>query len=1121
MYLKSIEIQGFKSFAHKTLLNFTNGVTAIVGPNGSGKSNISDAVRWVLGEQKVKQLRGSAMQDVIFAGTEARKPQGFAYVAITFDNSDKALQCDYSEVTVSRRLFRSGESEYMLNGQGVRLKDIQELFFDTGIGREGYSIIGQGQIDAILNGRPDERRGLFDEAAGIVKFKHRKLIAIRKLESEKSSLQRVIDITGELEKRLEPLENQCESAKKYLELSEKLKKAEFNMFVREADQILSESESVKENIKIAEASISEAEEEKDHINKNRAEIDNSVLKLNEDISKKRADISKAAMLKQNLLGQIELKKAGINSDTESIKACTDNINGLGASLNKDAGDLLKYYGGIVELINSIELISKGNETNEISVDGFSGLDEEVKKLKYGIENSLPDIIKKLEDGEAKKALNDIVLGIYDGSETFGTELSEDEKEEDEYAYVLPDWLRSIKNRKDSLEDIKEREEKTSGWLREAKREYDELILKQKKLNDELNYLNRNYLSAKANYESVKNIAERYEGFGGSVRAVMRMRSSISGICGVVADLIKTDKRYEQAIETALGAKIQNIVTKTEDNAKKCIEYLKSSREGRATFLPLSSVKGRKSAEYERAINEKGVIGIGSSLVRCDEEYQSLAEYLLGQVLIVDSMDNAMAIARKYRHGLKIVTLDGELFSPGGAMTGGTYKNQTNLIGRSRQVEELKIALEKAKKLFDIKSEEFSALEEKLSEKKAEADRFAENLNDIESEKKDLSVSILSELKIKLGEVKQKAEFISESINRTVERISDTADNITRLKVRSESLKKNLNEAKELILVLEADIEKTEDEITSLNNEAEALEANAKELSASKQETYSQKEELDKTIFELQKDKLRLENQLEKSEQRLEEITSRIWADYQVSLSKAREFFDEELGNLRKLKADISGIRSEIKALGPVNVNAIEEYKEVSERYSFLMGQQQDLIKSAEAVSGAIKDLDREMKKQFAEQFALINSRFKDVFRELFGGGDAYLELVYDPNSDEKKDELDAGIMISAQPPGKKLQSLLQLSGGEKALTAIALLFAIQSLKPSPFCLLDEIEAALDDSNVERFASYLHKLTDVTQFIIITHRRGTMEAADRLYGVTMQEKGVSKLVSVDLVSSELT
>ena len=1124
MYLKSIEIQGFKSFAHKTLLQFNNGVTGIVGPNGSGKSNISDAVRWVLGEQKVKQLRGSAMQDVIFAGTELRKAQGFAFVSITLDNSDKVLPVDYTEVTVSRKLFRSGESDYMINGQSVRLKDIQELFYDTGIGREGYSIIGQGQIDAIINGRPRDRRGLFDEAAGIVKFKKRKAAAVKRLESEHESLLRVTDIINELEKRLHPLERQAEGAKNYLKLREEQKTLDINLFIRQADAILDTLEKSKANLDIVKASLEETQAESERLKASGSALAEQLNEIDARIEAGKDESSKAELLKENLSGQVNVYEAKIKADTDNAERLSDNINRLRKSLEESKETAYKYLNSIDELANSLELMDKGNEDDELASD-FADTFVLSSKLD-GFRTRLSEVGINADAFSETDNTPEGSDGVNKGTSEASNESEETEEDNDEedISFTLPSWMQAIRNKRDDLAEIREKEERTTEWLNKATDEYNLLTGALKRLEAELNNAQGRYASLNARLESIRNLAERYEGYGESIRAVMREKSHIHGIKGVVADLISTDKRYETAVETALGGRIQNIVTETEDSAKSCIEFLKRTRQGRATFLPLDSIRYKEQQELKSAVREPGAIGIASKIVNTADEYKVLAEYLLGNILVADNIDSALNIARKYRHSLRIVTLDGEQLSPGGSLSGGAYKNSSKLMGRSREISELEQNVEAAKRDITAVRDKISEQDKLIGEKSAEIDKLNEELKSISNEKNEISYGITSDIRLRFSELKQRIGFVGENIERIASDILRQRADMEAAEREALDCGRRISDAKQYISERNADIEHIESELKQLKADIEALISERSEL-AGKQSGYaSQKDEYAASILELQKDILRLENQVEKEQQKLDDETEYIWNEYELSITSAKEFMDESLGPVSSIKSELASVKSRIKALGPVNVQAIEEYKEVSERYSFMKTQYDDLVASEASIAGIIEELDIGMKKQFDKQFAAIKEQFRSVFRELFGGGEADLDLVYDhenEDADAKDDELEAGISIVVQPPGKKLQSIMQLSGGEKALTAIALMFAIQNLKPSPFCLLDEIEAALDDSNVSRFANYLHKLTEHTQFIVITHRRGTMEAADRLYGVTMQEKGISKLVSVDLISDQLS
>ena len=705
-----------------------------------------------------------------------------------------------------------------------------------------------------------------------------------------------------------------------------------------------------------------------------------------------------------------------------------------------------------------------------------------------------------------------------------SEETEEDNDEEDISFTLPSWMQAIRNKRDDLAEIREKEERTTEWLNKATDEYNLLTGALKRLEAELNNAQGRYASLNARLESIRNLAERYEGYGESIRAVMREKSHIHGIKGVVADLISTDKRYETAVETALGGRIQNIVTETEDSAKSCIEFLKRTRQGRATFLPLDSIRYKEQQELKSAVREPGAIGIASKIVNTADEYKVLAEYLLGNILVADNIDSALNIARKYRHSLRIVTLDGEQLSPGGSLSGGAYKNSSKLMGRSREISELEQNVEAAKRDITAVRDKISEQDKLIGEKSAEIDKLNEELKSISNEKNEISYGITSDIRLRFSELKQRIGFVGENIERIASDILRQRADMEGAEREALDCGRRISDAKQYISERNADIEHIESELKQLKADIEALISERSEL-AGKQSGYaSQKDEYAASILELQKDILRLENQVEKEQQKLDDETEYIWNEYELSITSAKEFMDESLGPVSSIKSELASVKSRIKALGPVNVQAIEEYKEVSERYSFMKTQYDDLVASEASIAGIIEELDIGMKKQFDKQFAAIKEQFRSVFRELFGGGEADLDLVYDhenEDADAKDDELEAGISIVVQPPGKKLQSIMQLSGGEKALTAIALMFAIQNLKPSPFCLLDEIEAALDDSNVSRFANYLHKLTEHTQFIVITHRRGTMEAADRLYGVTMQEKGISKLVSVDLISDQLS
>ena len=1184
MYLKSIEVQGFKSFANKIVFDFHNGITGIVGPNGSGKSNVADAVRWVLGEQSAKQLRGAKMEDVIFAGTQNRKPVGFAYVAITLDNSDHALPVEYDEVTVSRRVYRSGESEYKINGHSCRLRDVTEMFYDTGIGKEGYSIIGQGQIDKILSGKPDERRELFDEAAGIVKFKRRKSAAIKKLENERSNLVRVNDILSELEKQVGPLKQQSEKAKEYLNYKTDLKKYDVNAFLLETDRIRKETAELNGRLKIVDDDLEDSKSEYDNTKSEYEAAENQLNDINAQIDENSQTVSALELENQKLQGEI-------NVFTEQIKTFNANKQLHSERLldiEKDKQNKNNSVKELREQYNDLNTeLSEYNDKLAAINDTAKALNAEIEGISGQIDNRQNSIYDNLTEQSTIKAENQKFVTMLEQLEIKKSELTshiiKGKSDESAQKQVIKSLTAELDNAVGKLEDINNSIEESNTSVTQLKAEITEK-------NSELDKLTQNYHREKSRLESLINITERYDGYGNSIKKIMELKDSNPGILGVIADIVKVEKQYETAIETALGGTIQNIVTDKESTAKELIGYLKQNKLGRATFLPLNAIHARNTLENEACINEKGVIGVASNLVRVSFEYEGLAKYLLGRILVVDNIDNALLIAKKYKYTLRIVTLEGEQLNPGGSMTGGAFRNSSNLLGRRREIEELKqsvsntnkqITQEKAAvadlrnqvakyrealdsynkllrethirkntidvnlKQADLKLSEIIAsygddIKEqasidseilKISESRNQvsgnlnlldnqneaARKEIENLGKTLEAKKSEEAAValkIENLKISHSSIEQKASFINENI----ERLCKELDNLEEEKT---SIQEKIGETKELVSAKQADIElvknsieESERKIAAIGEKLEDLRAAKEKVNASHKEFFKKREELNEKIILLEKDSMRLHNQYDRLEESYDSLVDYMWNEYELTYSYALELKSDELNNINDIRKQINILKAAIKKLGDVNVNAIEEYKSVSERYEFMKTQHDDMIEAEESLMKVIEELDEGMRAQFTAKFEEIKVEFDKVFKELFGGGRGTIELV------EGEDILEAGILIISQPPGKKLQNMMQLSGGEKALTAIALLFAIQNLKPSPFCLLDEIEAALDDSNVGRYANYLHKLTKHTQFIVITHRRGTMSAADRLYGITMQEKGVSTLVSVDLIENDL-
>ena len=1184
MYLKSIEIHGFKSFANKIVFQFHNGITGIVGPNGSGKSNVADAVRWVLGEQRIKQLRGASMQDVIFSGTELRKPLGYAYVAITLDNSDHQLAIDYNEVTVARRIYRSGESEYLLNGTPCRLKDVNELFYDTGIGKEGYSIIGQGQIDKILSGKPEERRELFDEAAGIVKFKRRKLAAQKKLEDEQQNLVRVNDILSELEKQIGPLEKQSETAKIYLKKKEELKTLDVNMFLLENQRLQEQLKGAQEKYDIASEDLENTSKQYENIKEEYEKIEGQITLLDETIEKNRSALTDTSMLRGKLEGEINVLKEQIHSarnNEEHLKQRREAVLNEIAAKNQDKEGILSDKGQIDEQVAEIE---KKRDEAKAALTAVQSCIEELNNQIEGGKNAIIEALNARATIKSK-------LGRYDTmTEQVNIRKAEltsrilrmksDEAQQEETLKALNDEFEKINEEIRTLNDAVESKEEKLTLLRET------LADKDKKLRD----TQVSYHQEKSRLEALSNLTERYEGYGGSVKKVMERKEQEKGIVGVVADIIKVDKKYETAIETALGGNIQNIVTDDEETAKRMIGYLKQTKAGRATFLPLTSITHPQEFKNPESLKEKGVLGMADELVHVDEKYRNVAKAMLGRIVVVDQVDNAVRIARKFDYGIRMVTLEGELLVPGGAISGGAFKNNSNLLGRRREMEEMEARVKKYLKEVDTLLQEIedtkaernklrlSLEEDKASLQKKFIEQNTARLNVIKAKerKEEASESSLElkneerEIESQIQEIRLSKEEISRELqdSETLEKQTEGKikecqvlldekrseesenlagvnalevevekmlqqqgfhqQNVDRINAELERSKSELSEIEEGLLGNTGDIEQKENNIRQIEETIQASHTSQSDTEKQLQEDITKKEELSakqKNFFKdrealsekmagLDKEVYRLNAQREKLQDMTESQINYMWDEYEITLSDAAGMRNEELNDLPAMKRDISTLKDQIKKLGDVNVNAIEDYKNLMERYSFLKTQHDDLIEAEKTLEGIITELDTAMRKQFHEKFGEISREFDKVFKEMFGGGKGTLELM------EDEDILEAGIRIIAQPPGKKLQNMMQLSGGEKALTAIALLFAIQNLKPSPFCLLDEIEAALDESNVSRFAKYLHKLTRHTQFIVITHRRGTMEQVDRLYGITMQEKGVSTLVSVNLIDKEL-
>ena len=1185
MYLKNIEVYGFKSFAQKINFEFHNGITGIVGPNGSGKSNVGDAVRWVLGEQSAKQLRGGNMQDVIFSGTENRKPLSFASVSITLDNSDHKLPVDYNEVTVTRRLYRSGESEYLINGSGCRLKDIQEMFYDTGIGKEGYSIIGQGQIDKILSGKPEERRELFDEAAGIVKFKRRKATTLKKLDEERQNLVRVTDILSELTKQLGPLEKQSETARIYLAKREELKELDVNLFLLDHQRTGELLKELEEKLEQAQRELNEAQAAYDQTKIEYDRLEQELEDLNHRLDTLKEEQQQNALLKQQYEGQVQVLEEQISSGKQNSEHYQNRLTALGEDLDRRTQEKEKLAEDKLELQSRLKEIraSLSKET-----EALENIVSNVEECTQAVEDGKNEIIEILNSRATTKGKVQRFDAMLEQLNIRKAEISQRIlrlKSEEE---VLEKERLNAQKQYDAVTAVIH---STNEECVRLDGEVQKLQDKLKKQNSQMEIGQTAYHREASRLESLKNITERYDGYGNSIRRVMEQKNREPGIKGVVADIIHVQKDYEVAIETALGGSIQNIVTDNEQTAKRMIGFLKKNRFGRATFLPLSNISGRGGLNQRDVLSEPGVVGTANTLVNADKEYSELVMYLLGRVLVVDNIDHAIAIGKKYRHSLRMVTIEGESLSPGGSMTGGAFKNNSNLLGRRREIEELERSvgilrkeLEETQKSIgenrsrrNVLRDTIADFQQKLRQQYVEQNTAKMNLEQLKEKEGEIQNSYRhidreqEELRHQAGEIRQDhssiareledsqkdekeletfietkqkelEEWKAEETEKTHElekiRLEESSleqqnqflqENLSRLNSEIAAFQKESQEITENLVQSREEIHKKEEGIQELKNAAQECLLKEEQYGSQRAQWQEEKEKRSashKTFFEkrdhlsektslLDKECFRLRSQTEKIEEQREGQISYMWEEYEITPNNALQYRKEELTDRQAIKADVTRIKDEIRKLGSVNVNAIEDYKELLERHTFLSGQYDDIVKAEETLEGIILELDEGMRKQFTEKFRDIQREFDKAFKELFGGGKGTLELA------EDEDILEAGIRIISQPPGKKLQNMMQLSGGEKALTAIALLFAIQNLKPSPFCLLDEIEAALDDSNVGRFASYLQKLTKNTQFIIITHRRGTMNAADRLYGITMQEKGVSTLVSVDLVENQLS
>ena len=1177
MFFKSIEMTGFKSFPDKIDLTFEKGITCVVGPNGSGKSNISDAIRWVMGEQSIKTLRGGKMEDVIFSGTQKRKPLGFCEVSLLVDNKDRGLNIDFDEVLVTRRIFRSGDSEYYINKSQCRLKDIQELFMDTGLGKDGYSLVGQGKIDNIIAGKPSERRTFFEEACGISKYHHKKDEAERKLNNTNDNITRLNDIINELEGQLEPLKIQSEKAKKFLILRDELKDLEVNVWLRnyyEYKESLTKIEGDFENSKKVLETTKETLSKLDLRIEELSSLSRDIQAENDRLVQENYNLEYNIKTYEN---QIEISKNNIAHENENVtriegekKELKEKIDNL--SLNQE--ELLKNISKISE--EKKKLSEKVNELTEklnIVLTDINSHNSSLAELKLALSDKNTELIN----------LNAEKTSILSLNESLNERLLRNGETVKEKKEKISELDLEVKNINESLDltDDKEKEVKKSHLklCEEKAKKEDE----KNKLKDEINDISNDIHRTLSRLEMLKDMENNLQGSPKGVKELLTVKPGKAELFGTLVSLIKTEAKYAKAVDSALASAGNNIVCENEEDAKKSINYLKQNKLGRITFMPLSTVKS-PSPIKEKLDGEKGFIGFASELVTCDKKYQSVMESLLLRVAVFSDMDSAILATNKYKHSFKAVTLTGEIFNIGGSITGGEHKNSLGGMQRAAEIDtltkkqdllnkkkeeknealkilvdeyeailknieakeeekrelnskkiELLSSLKYQKELYysiieDVKSndDEISSIEEKIKENQEKIVSSEEKIKDINDELKALEQEII----LKDGDfntVSEKRDEINEEINNLKFEISkkDTdlgyeQDKAELIAKEKETCQAEIDSKDKNIEVIKLKIKDINDEIEFRISQIAESKESIKEYEKKISDNKKKKEDTEKELNDSQKNSrdlrvkfvseneayTKLEVKFTKINSDIEQIVNNLWDSYELTISSAEEI-KKDIGSLSSATRKIYDLKTKIKNLGNINIDAIEEYKRVSERYEFLTGQRNDLTSAKENLETIISDMVKLMKEIFTKQFKLIAESFNETYIELFGGGRGELKLT-DPEN-----VLESGIEIEVQPPGKKLTTISLLSGGEKAFTAIALLFAIIKVKPTPFCLFDEIEAALDDNNVYRYADFLEKFKKDTQFIVITHRRGTMEAADTLYGVTMQEKGVSKLLSLNI------
>ena len=1177
MYLKAIEMQGFKSFPDKTVLDFGKGITAVVGPNGSGKSNLSDAMRWVLGEQSTKNLRGSKMEDVIFSGTDSRRAVGFAEVTLKLDNSDMALNNPQKLVTVTRRYYRSGESEYKINGEQARLRDIHELFMDTGLGRDGYSMVSQGKIETLISGKSDDRRDMLEEAAGISHYRYRRADAMRRLNQAEENLLRLRDILTELEARVGPLKTQSEKAQKFLEYAGEKKNLEIGIWLYTIEKAKNDLREYEKKITITQAQYNQVCKELDEITQ---KIDSSI----EDSQKITVAVDEIRRAATHLEEQAALLESQVAVQENTIEHNNETIQRIEREKleeNDTDTQISQQMEAAEKIINDLKttIESKKVTLESFSVELATLTDENSKSAQRSVELSEKMTALSLQISDSRV----IVSTASSSVEEIENRIKAIDENISNQMPVIEELQKERDDVKNELDTIVERNLELNNSLSGIELLTKTRLEKYEKLKEQENNLRNDLHVKQSRLNMLTELEKNMEGYQGSVKSVMKevQRGTLRGIHAPISQLISVKDKYSLAIETALGAQIQNIVTNTENDAKKAIGYLKESHAGRATFLPLTAIKGK-------VLDEKGLddcygyINLASELVEYDSKYSEIIKSLLGRTVVAEDLDAAIDIAKKYNYKFKIVTLDGQVVNAGGSMTGGAKLQNAGILSRGNQLEKLKAEcdslqdklalLEKdvqaqqesaaavSAELEGCKAEIASLGEEKIrvegllalkngnienllsaktsaEEEKVQLKERIDGINNGVASAQEKLVSLQKELEdveIELSSLTGDRESISEKrekltadaaqINLDIataqKEIEAKQDEITRLQGRATSHKDKLTQLNGEIAEIEARNEEIRKQIEILNGEAFTLReqsALSKEKIASEIARREQFEQESTKLRILEREKTddreklggenaRLTERRDTMQKEFDDISNKLYDEYELTRREAEEL-GIEIENIPEAKKRLNELKGKIRGLGNVNVSAIEEYKEVSERYSFMHGQVNDVEKSKAELIKLINELTGKMGVQFKEQFDKINFSFGQTFSELFGGGKASLVLT------DESDVLESDIEIKVQPPGKNVQNISLLSGGEKGLSAIALLFAILKINPCPFCIFDEVEAALDDVNVARYASYVRRMTDNTQFILITHRRGTMEEADMLYGVTMQEKGVSKLLEL--------